>query len=435
MRRWMGAALGLAIAASACSWSRFGDVESNASVVVLTRPGSVKGFGSALAALADGDRVLVLVAGAPGGANGAAVFSVGQGEQANTNAFDFGQCTGGGCVVGRSAAGLARAQTVGSGLRQACWFPGWGPADSGGELSLIGGCTEAQQNRLVTALAVPAGLTTDGPLRLASDAVTIGAQKSEPAYQSAALVAGSGGKAWLYPPLSTGFVELVAAPAAGDFGDAVAVLRAGGQRRFAVSAPAGGQVFLFDASGTLMGCFSAAPGFGRTLAAGDVDGDGADELVVAGDAGVLVVSGAAVQAASGGSCTPAADSALATLSCRETADVSACPGRFGESIAVGDIDGDGDGEVVVGAPGMTVRGEANGGAVLVFDVEGDHPDFLTEARFVASASSGDRLGEAVVFAPQSSRDLLVAGAPGAAKAMLFHCSKLLRADQRGSRCR
>ena len=58
----------------------------------------------------------------------------------------------------------------------------------------------------------------------------------------------------------------------------------------------------------------------------------------------------------------------------------------------------------------------------------------TEARFIASAESSDRLGTSLVMAHQADRDLLVAGGSGG-KAAVFYCSKLLPAAKRGSRCK
>jgi hypothetical protein len=68
----------------------------------------------------------------------------------------------------------------------------------------------------------------------------------------------------------------------------------------------------------------------------------------------------------------AAAVAIGTLLALVAPAVSVAQGRSPSQ--TGDLDGDGDGEVLVGAPGLTVRGSAGAGAVLAFDVEGEHPE-------------------------------------------------------------
>ncbi len=431
MIRWT--ALALVGVVSACSWARFSDAEDNASVLLLTRPGSVRGFGSSLASAASDDRVLVMVAGAQGGPNGAAVFGIGQGQKPGLDALDANQCKTD-CLVASRVVGLPRARSIDNEVRSNCWYSGWF-TPAGGELSIWGACTEIAKQQLLTSLSVPVGVFSADPLNLATEAAPLGVQKADNGYKAPALLAAASGKAWAYGPLSLAFVELDPGEAHADLGAALAVTRAAGVRRYAVAAPSAGKVFLFEEDGTLAGCFSGAAGFGRSLAAGDVNGDGDDELLVADEANVSVVDGQLVSSVSAGTCASVpSSSVVVTLACDQTADISGCPGRFGESMAVGDIDGDGDGEVAVGAPGMSVRSEAQGGAVLVYDVEGERPERLTEARFVSSAVSGDRLGSSVLFVAQADRHVLLAGAPGGGKAAIFYCSKLLNASQRGSRC-
>jgi hypothetical protein len=103
-------------------------------------------------------------------------------------------------------------------------------------------------------------------------------------------------------------------------------------------------------------------------------------------------------------------------------------------LAVGDLDGDGDGEVIVGAPGMTVRDNSGAGALLVYDAESPHDVQFVDAKFISSAEQGDQLGRALATPSIDGRDIILAGAPGNGKAALFYCSALLPAGAGGSRC-
>ena len=407
----------------ACSWSRFDDVQDNASVVLLEEPGAVgSGFGSSLATISTADDAHVLVAAARG-SHGAAQYRVGFGQSPVVDTIDGGHCRPD-CALGSTVAGMATAAVPGGGTRSFCWATGISPA------GVVGRCRDDAGNVDYT-LPIPPAVTIDPAARfvLASDTA-----------EQPALLAAGDGSAWFHPPVSTNVVELSAPAAGAGFGDAAAIARVQTGRVLAVGAPEAGELWLFASSDSATvdshGCVTGPPGLGRSIAAGDVDGDGFDELVVAA-ADAVVVLALSQGLATGGGCVDAGGAVLANLTCKPTADVTGCAAsRFGEALAVGDLNGDGNGEVVVGAPGMNARDASGGGALLVFDVDltgATDAELLTDAKFLSSAGGGDALGASVAAVRQADRHVLLGGGPGGDKAALFYCFEL-PSGKRGARC-
>jgi FG-GAP repeat len=258
-------------------------------------------------------------------------------------------------------------------------------------------------------------------------------------------------RAWFYPAETGSPVELVVNPLPGGFAQDVAVLRMGrdrfNSRLIAVSAEQAGQVWFFRSGfptpevALRIGCLGDRPGFGRQLASGDVDGDGLTDLLVADADFVTVFSGTALgmvfEQSGTSACSFASlpeDAILASMSCASGGLTSGCSdAEFGASIAVADLDGDSDGEVLIGAPRMTVGGEQRG-AILVYDAEGDDAHALTETVTSDQLPNGALLGSTLAVMQARDTDVVVTGAPGMGAVFMAACFSTTPAELRPAHC-
>jgi hypothetical protein len=443
------------VLALGCSWSRFGEVTDNPPVVMLDRPSTMTtGFGVTLTAALEDGRSLLLVGGEPG-TSAVALYAVGTSEAPGTTALDTHFCNGasGQCFLGTEVAYLAKTQQPeghSSPDASSCVALGLGKSNLDGP----GVFFECQDKSSFSRKVLPK-YEEDVDFALRTDqnetVVIAGDGAPDPAIVVGAPAALTLGKAWYYPPDAVEPVELApAGKSAPGYGSKVAAIATGENSwLFAVAAPGAGELHLFRATGTeahYVGCLGGSQGFGRTLATGFVragskaSGD-LPELLVSDDDTVYVFEAAPLAAlpdATGISCSLAALPPMTlrnSFGCGSTKDTSDCStSGFGVALAVGDIDGDGDGEVLVGAPQMTVHGTHGVGAVLVYDADEPGDGTLSDTRFITHGTNGDSIGGSLAAAPIGGRDVIVGGGPRNGKVALFFCSSLVPPALGGARC-
>ncbi len=258
---------------------------------------------------------------------------------------------------------------------------------------------------------------------------------------------------WYFPGNGDEPSEHIAesASASKSWGESIAVLPLGfdqySSRIVAIGARDEGEVWIYrsefpePAELKRVGCLGSFEGFGRKLIAGDLDGDAVGDLLVLDDTHVTAFSGK-VLAVLGPQSEPSCDlealpaeAIIASVSCASGELTSGCKDAdFGASVVIADLDGDEDGEIVVGAPGMDVLDDASIGAVLIYDVEGDDPNALTEQLVVTDLEPDARFGAGIGVAKGRHSDHLLVGAPGFGRLGIAPCFNMTRAELRPKWC-
>jgi hypothetical protein len=167
----------------------------------------------------------------------------------------------------------------------------------------------------------------------------------------------------------------------------------------------------FFFGGTNLGNNTGAA-MGTAVAAGDVNRDGCDDLISSAP-GASIASGELVNVFFG-----SASGLPSNFSWRRITNAFT-GARFGQSVATGDVNGDGTADIIVGAPDANSGGTPGEGAVLVWlgsQFLGNTPDGdAGSADWVAQSNQGGaNLGESVANAgdvDSDSDDEVLAGAP------------------------
>lgn len=435
----LAAAVGLAAAASGCDWGKFDDFEAQASTIVLEQPDGYprSGYGSQLSAYegtAAGVPVSRLAANAGPGSPPRA-YAVWTGTGVDLSAALFGVCDGGGGGSCSPEAGAGMAGTSVGGIP--CLVVGEPDLN---EVTVK--CEEAAMRGLATAPtsgerfgAAIAGL----PEGLAS--ALVGAPGAAGGGKLYTLAIMPGGLFASSTPVSG--LDVAQMGAGGTLGSAIVTLPAPGGAIIATTSRLGTSARVVWAM--LTGPDSAHVGaciddgsstvLGSSMALGRLVGDSAPDLALgvrapggmADRAGLVALYDGSVLP---GACEPPSDAPMMVACPEGLSGISCADSGFGEAVAIGDVDADGNDDLVIGAPFATVDGTVGAGAVYVVagPLTGPPPASAFEVLTDSSPDEGGHLGSALAL-PRTilggtPRAEIAAGAPDANTVYVFLCSGL-----------
>lgn len=215
-------------------------------------------------------------------------------------------------------------------------------------------------------------------------------------------------------------LELTACPVSAEgFGSVLAAAE-----EFWAIGSQGDQVLLVEPDGDGFAVLTVKGGGAQTLLAADLVGDEGVDLIAGGAGEVRVWDGDDLLVAE--DCDDVTAAAIIPCADMASRDVT-CGGSFGASLAVGDINGDGNAELLVGDFAATVDGEAGAGTAFVFDgndFEGDPPLDVAPADALTDSvpEKGDELGRAVTVGEIFGRGEAIVGSDG--EVFVFFCTGL-----------
>ncbi|MCS6900299.1 MAG: integrin alpha [Myxococcales bacterium] len=406
-------ALVVLTALPSCLWNRFDEEVVNAPIELLDRPAWILGGYSSVMA-GDPERDALMVGGHPLLSSGV-IFSFSKTPPTLHPACDNqARCR----LLGGPVAAGDRAGGTGCFV----YGVGAGPTGVGEEIGLLGGCATGELFKLPLPTKVRT-LFVEKLFQPGAGAAIFPGLLSV-ASAGRLLAAGS-------PDLSLVMIldpskdlpSEIPAPLEADGSFAQSIALTGGQDPvLAVGAPSQGRVYIFDARGpdyTPRACLRRPGAYGVVLHG--FSDRGKPRLAISDASGIVdVVDPNKLPLAE--SCTEAPKEAIVdTLRCVEDDKVTGCDGgAFGYALASADLDDDGTPEVIVGAPGLNVRGVSNAGALAIFrlDPTTDQPRYL----FLSSSSAEERVGSAVAAFRKDGRLVVASSALDKQKTAIFHCA-------------
>lgn len=189
---------------------------------------------------------------------------------------------------------------------------------------------------------------------------------------------------------------------------------------------------------------SGVKGFGKRLAVGDINKDGVPEIFVGTEATdsaerVWMYRGVGLPDEQTGVCPEWSAEPIEVTCPGDTRGVRCDDSAFGAALALGDIDGDGYNDLLVGAPNAKVDSASEAGAVWLIPGSKDSADdggldFDRTTSLYANKKARAHLGSSVAALRTKNRDEPVAGAPGEQRVYTFMCSDLESNQSNRSLC-